>query len=187
MPTEMKRIAFLLLTLLAALVWPSQAAPDSTFRDGDVFEMKLSGPPEEFTREFNLVLTVDQGAVTIPMIGRVPARGLTSSGLASVIETRLKQARIFTIANINITVSNQNQRFIIVGGSVRSPGRQIWVSDLTLTGAISAAGGPSDFASDSMKIIRGGVAERYSRKAIKKNPNLDPRVQPGDIVEQEGE
>lgn len=182
----MKRFTFLILATLAALV-ANSPAPDNTFRDGDILEMKLSGPPEEFTREFNLVLSVDQGAVTIPLIGRIPARGLTSSGLAAVIETRLKQAKIFTIANVNINSTSSKDRTIIVGGSVRVPGKQQYIPDLTLTGAISAAGGPGDFAGDGMKIIRGGVAERHSRKAIKKNPALDPKVQPGDIIELEGD
>jgi len=172
---------------LFATVAPGVCA-DTRFRNGDVFELRLSGPPEEFTREFNIVLTVDEGSVNLPLIGRILAVGKTSTQLASEIENRLKQAKIFTIANVNITANvGVNQRFIIVGGSVRQPGRQQWVADLTLTGAISAAGGPSDFAGDGMKIIRGGVAEKYSRKAIKKNPALDPKIQPNDIVEQEGD
>ncbi len=71
----MKHCIIFLLSLLA-IALPRVHA--ETFRDGDVCAMRLSGPPEEFTREFNLVLTVDQGAVTIPLIGRIPARGLTS-------------------------------------------------------------------------------------------------------------
>ena len=182
----MKRILICLLLFLAIALPPASA--DNLFRNGDVFEMRLSGPPEEFTREFNLVLTVDEGSVNLPLVGRVTAVGMSSTQLASSIERRLKEAKIFTVANVNITVnSSQNQRSIIIGGSVRSPGRQVWIPDLTLTGAISAAGGPGDFAGDGIKIIRGGKAQRYSRKAIKKNPALDPKVEPGDIIEQEGD
>jgi len=182
----MNRIIICLLALLT-IAHPRLRA-ENLFRNGDVFEMKLSGPPEEFTREFNLVLTVDEGSVNLPLIGRVAAAGMSSTQLASSIERRLKEAKIFTIANVNITVNpSANQRTVIVGGSVRAPGRQTWITDLTLTGAISAAGGPSEFASDGMKIIRGGKAQKYSRKAIKKNPSLDPKVEPGDIVEQEGD
>jgi protein involved in polysaccharide export with SLBB domain len=183
----MKRIVFSLLSLLVSIGF-LQAGADRLFRDGDVFEMRLSGPPEEFTREFNLVLTVDEGSVNLPLIGRIPARGLSSSQLATVIETRLKQAKIFTIANVNITVNaSQNQRTIIVGGSVRASGRQPYIDDLTLTGAISAAGGRGDFAGDGIKIIRGGKAQRYSWKALKKDPSSDPKVQPGDIIDVEGD
>ena len=183
----MKTILLCLFSFLA-LALPRVHAGDNTFRNGDVFEMRLSGPPEEFTREFNLVLTVDEGSVNIPLLGRVAAAGMSSTALASSIERRLMEAKIFTKANVNIT-SNQglNQRTMIVGGSVRAPGKQPWIPDLTLTGAISSAGGPTEFAKDTMKIIRQGRATIYSRKAIKKNPSLDPKVEPGDIIEQEGD
>ena len=184
----MKTILLCLLSLLAIAVPGARAERENLLRNGAVFEMRLSGPPEEFTREFNLVLTVDEGAITLPLIGRIPAVGLSSSGLAAIIERRLKEAKIFTIANVNITVNTTvNPQTLIVGGSVRQPGKQPWIPDLTLTGAISSAGGPTEFAKDTMKIIRQGRATIYSRKAIKKNPALDPKVEPGDIVEQEGD
>ena len=181
----MKKIILSLLALLAFAVPRVQA--QNQFRNGDVLEMRLSGPPEEFTREFNIVLTVDEGGVTLPLIGRVAAAGMTSSALAASIERRLKEAKIFTIANVNINSNSGKDRIVIVGGSVRQPGKQPWIPDLTLTGAISGAGGPSDFAKDTMKIIRAGRATTYSRKAIKKSPGTDPKVEPGDIVEQEGD
>jgi len=181
----MKKITLSLLSLLLIALPRLQA--QNTFRNGDVLEMRLSGPPEEFTREFNIVLTVDEGTVNLPLIGRVAAAGMSSSALAASIERRLKEAKIFTIANVNINSNSGKDRIIIVGGSVRSPGKQPWIQDLTLTGAISGAGGPSEFAKDTMKIIRGGKAQSYSRKAIKKNPGTDPRVEPGDIIEQEGD
>ncbi len=180
----------ILLSLLAlfTIAFPRLHAGDTVFRNGDVFEMKLSGPPDEFTKEFNLVLTVDEGSVNLPLLGRVAAAGMSSTALASSIERRLKDAKYFTNPTVNIT-SNQglNQRTMIVGGSVRAPGKQPWIQDLTLTGAISSAGGPTEFAKDTMKIVRGGRATTYSRKAIKKNPAMDPKVEPGDIIEQEGD
>jgi protein involved in polysaccharide export with SLBB domain len=107
--------------------------------------------------------------------------------LATAIERRLKDEKIFTIANVNITQNaNQNQRTIIVGGAVRAPGRQPWFSDLTLTAAITAAG-LSEWATDGIKLTRGNRALRFSRKAIKKDPSLDPKVLPGDVVEVEGD
>ncbi len=181
----MKKILLSILSLLLIALPRLQA--QNTFRNGDVLEMRLSGPPEEFTREFNIVLTVDEGTVNLPLIGRVAAAGMSSSALAASIERRLKEAKIFTVANVNINSNSGHSRIIIVGGSVRSPGKQPWIQDLTLTGAISGAGGPSEFAKDTMKIVRGGKAQSYSRKAIKRNPGTDPRVEPGDIIEQEGD
>ena len=183
----MKTILLSLLALIT-IAFPRLHAETPVFRNGDVFEMRLSGPPEEFTKEFNLVLTVDEGSVTVPLIGRVAAAGMSSTALAASIERSLKAAKIFTIANVNITTNQGlNQRTMIVGGSVRQPGKQPWIADLTLTGAISSAGGPTEFAKDTMKIVRQGRATLYSRKAIKKNPAMDPKVEPGDIIEQEGD
>ena len=183
----MKRRIFFLLTLLA-IALPRALAGDSAFRDGDSFEMRLSGPPEEFTKEFNITLTVDDGKVNLPLIGRISATGMTGTQLATSIEQRLKQAKLFTVANVNIIPNPViNPRTVTVSGAVHTPGKQNWVPDLTLTGAISAAGGPTEFRKDGMRIIRGGKATSYSRKAIKKNPALDPKVEPGDIIEQEGD
>jgi len=182
----MKTFLLSLLSLLATGL-PFLHA-DVRFRNGDVFDMRVSGPPEELTREFTLTLTVDEGAVTLPLIGRVAAVGMSSSQLASTIERRLKEAKIFSNPNVNITVGREGPlRTVIVGGAVRAPGRQTWAQDLTLTGAISAAGGASEFRKDGIRIVRNGKATMYSWKAIRKNPSLDPKVEPGDIVEQEGD
>ena len=116
--------------------------------------MRLSGPPEEFTREFSLVLTVDEGSVIYRCSAACRRRPVEHAARVR-IERRLKEAKIFTIANVNITVNaSQNQRTIIVGGSVNASGRQLWIQGLTLTGAISAAGGRGDFAGDGIKVIR---------------------------------
>ena len=178
----MKRILLCILSALTVALPRIHA--DNLFRNGDVLEMRLSGPPEELIREFNLVLTVDEGSINLPLIGHVTAAGMSGTQLASIIERRLKQERIFTVATVNI--NSNPQRTIIVGGSVRSPGKQTWIPGLTLTGAISAAGGPNDFPEDGIKIIRDGKAMKFSRKAIKKNPALDPKVEPGDMIELEG-
>jgi polysaccharide export outer membrane protein len=159
------------------------------FKDGDTFEMRLSGPPEEFTREFNLVLTVDEGAVNVPIIGRIRAAGLSSTQLATMIERRLKDDKIFTIANVNITVNQSVQQMreakqmVIVGGAVRAPGRQPWLQDLTLMGAISSAGGVNEWVKDAIKITRAGASQKFSYKAIKKGTAPDPKVLPGDVIE----
>jgi protein involved in polysaccharide export with SLBB domain len=79
----MKKILLSILSLLLIALPRLQA--QNTFRNGDVLEMRLSGPPEEFTREFNIVLTVDEGTVNLPLIGRVAAAGMSSSALAASI------------------------------------------------------------------------------------------------------
>lgn len=178
-------LLFIAILFLAA---PGTRA-DDVLRNGDQIEMRLSGPPEEFTREFSLLLTVNEDSVNLPLIGRIRAAGLSSTQLAESIERRLKEGKIFTIANVNInanTNANQVQRTIIIGGAVRAPGRQPWSPDLTLSAAITAAG-LSEWATDGIKLTRGGRSQRFSRKAMKKDPSLDPKIQPNDVIEVEGD
>jgi polysaccharide export outer membrane protein len=162
-------------------------APSAALQNGDIIQMRLSGPPEEYTREFAIEqLSVDDGMVSVPMIGRVKAAGLTPAQLGSAIEKQLIAAKIFTVANVNINTMAQ-QRFIIAGGAVRGPGRQLWSQGLTLTAAISAAQGPAEWAEDTVRLIRNGQVFKYSRKAIKADPKLDPKLLPSDVIEVEGE
>ena len=183
----MKRILCLLVAVIA--IGAPRLHADNRFRNGDIFEMRVSGPPDELTREFSVTLVVDEGSVNLPMIGRIAAAGMSSTQLAISIERRLREAKIFTVANVNITpVRDVNpQRAVIVSGAVKTQGRQAWTQDLTLVGAIAAAGGASEFRKDGIKIIRGGRATSYSWKAIIKNPASDPKVEVGDIIVQEGD
>ena len=177
------RTTLLCLFTTAALV---SVASAETFRDGDVFRLAVGGAPREFTQDFELEYTIDGGMVTIPIIGRMRAQGLSASGLAAAIERRLRDEKIFVNPSV-ILNPVQKQSMIVVGGAVRASGRQQWSEGMTLTQAIASASGPSEWAEDKVKLIRGGRAEVYSRKAIKKNPETDPRVLPGDFVEVQGE
>ena len=177
----MRRILTFLIAAIA-IALPASGAGD-ILREGDTFEMRLSGPPEEFTREFNLVLIVDEGRVKIPFIGSVDAVGLSRMQLAAVIEKRLRDAKVFSVAKVSVGLrADADARFFTVSGGVRSPGKQPWTPGITLTDALAAAGGIV-WSSSPMKITRGGKTQTYSRKAIKKDPSLDPKIEPGDIIE----
>ena len=176
----------LLCFLLAVLGLSTLANAQQRFRDGDTFRMAVGGPPRQFTQDFELEYTIDDGMVTIPIIGRIRAAGLTSSALAGAIEKRLKDDKIFTNPSVVLNPV-QSQKTLVVGGAVRNPGRHPWAAEMTLTQAVAAASGPSEWAQDQVKLIRGGKAEVYSRKALKKDPSGDPRVLPNDYVEVQGD
>ena len=178
------RTLFLTLCLLGITF---TAFGESTLRDGDAFKMVIGGPPRGLTQEFEIEYVVDGGTVAVPMIpGRIRAAGLTSSQLAQVIEKRLRDEKIFTNPSVLITPL-RSERSIVVGGAVRSPGPRLWIAEMTLTQAIAGAAGFSDLAEDKIKLIRGGKAVEYSRKAIRKDPALDPKVLPNDFIVVQGE
>ena len=177
---------YLIYCFAAFLVSIATLRADSPLRDGDTFEMVVGGAPREFTEEFRLQYAVSDGVVTVQYIGRVKAAGLTPSQLSAAIEKRFRDEKIFTNPTVMVNLV-ANQRLIIVGGAVRNPGRQPWSTDMTLSIALASASGPGEYADDKVKIVRAGKAEFFSRKAIKKDQALDPKVLPGDYIEVQGE
>jgi polysaccharide export outer membrane protein len=178
------RSILLLFTLLFGSLAVARA--DAKLGDGDLFRLSVSGAPKEYTAEFELDYTIDDGSITVPNVGRVRAAGLTPTQLAAFIEKRLKEEKIFTNPTVLINVAQVN-RTIVVGGAVRSPGRHPWAANMTLTMAIATAGGPADFAQDKVKLVRDGKAQEYSRKALKKDTAGDPKILPNDYIEMAGE
>jgi protein involved in polysaccharide export with SLBB domain len=163
---------------------PAPASEGATFRAGDTFELRLSGMPADAAAEYTQPYTIGgDGYLTIPLVGPIRAAGLTQTQLERAIERRLVEGEIFRFPTALINVGAQ-ARFVTVGGAVRNPNRFPWSPDLTLLTAISAAGGGGDFAGDKVELIRGGKVAVYSTKKIRKDPSLDPRLMPGDRLEQ---
>jgi len=109
--------------------------------------------------------------------------GLTPAQLASSIENGYKSARIFTNPTITIVMQPQ-ARFVNIGGAVRAPARIPFTEDMTLLTAISAAGGFNDFADQKrVRLLRGSVAKSYDVRQFRRDPGLDPKLQPGDKIE----
>ena len=83
--------------------------------------------------------TVDaQGAVTLPLIGAVTARGLTTVQLGNTVATRLKQG---FIREPNVAVEVETYRPFFVLGEVTFPGQYPYVPNMTAENAIAIAGG----------------------------------------------
>ncbi len=172
-------LVFLLLAAGAPVV-----LGDSVLRPGDPVELRISGVPAEEQAQVNNVYTVDaSGMVNMPYINKVRAEGLTPSQLGGAIEGSYKSARIFTNPTITIVMQPQS-RFVNVGGAVRAPNRVSYTEDMTLLTAINAAGGFNDFADQKrVRLLRGSEARVIDVRQIRKEPGLDPKLQPGDKIE----
>jgi len=176
------RLRILVFVLVA--VCASAALADSVLRAGDPVELRISGVPAEEQTQVNNVYTVDaNGMLNMPYINKVRAERLTPGQLASAIENGYKSARIFTNPTITVVMQPQT-RFVNVGGAVRAPNRVSYTEDMTLLTAINAAGGFNDFADQKrVRLLRGSEATIYDVRKIRKEPGLDPKLQPGDRVE----
>jgi protein involved in polysaccharide export with SLBB domain len=157
---------------------------DSVLRIGDPIDMKISGIPTEEQTQVNNIYTVDaDGMVNMPYINKVRAAGLTPAQLASSIEGGYRSAKIFTNPTITIVMQPQS-RFVNVGGAVRAPNRIPYTEDMTLLASINAAGGFNDFADQKrVRLLRGSQARIYDVRQFRRDPGLDPKLQPGDRVE----
>jgi protein involved in polysaccharide export with SLBB domain len=156
----------------------------ATFRPGDTFELRLSGMPADDAVQFAQAFTIGgDGFLSVPLAGQIRAAGLSQSQLERAIERKLVEEQIFRFPTATINVG-ASARFVTVGGQVRNPNRFPWSPDLTLLSAISAAGGAGDFGGDKVELIRGGKVSVFSTKKLRRDPVQDPRLFPGDRLEQ---
>jgi len=107
--------------------------------------------------------------------------------LASVITERLKQ--FVSLPRVTVTVTAMNSRRAYVMGQVTRQGAVLLGSNLTVLQALSAAGGPAQFANTKKIYIlrtQGGQQQRFAfnyEAVIKgKNPEQNINLKPGDTV-----
>jgi len=171
----------LMMLLLAG--GPRLLAQGAALRNGDAVEIHIAGVPLEDQQQFQGNYAVDEsGMLNLPYIGLIKAGGLAPSQVQTAIQNALVAAQIYTNPTVSVNPP-AGARYLSVGGAVRLPGRVQYTSDLTLMSTINAAGGPSDFAGDIIRLVRHGKVSKFSRKKLGKDPSQDPPVQPGDQIE----
>ena len=93
------------------------------------------------------------GTVTLPLIGDVPAEGLTEAGFAQRLK-ELLEARYVNRATVSIEVREFRSRPITVIGAVKTPGNLAFSGRWTLIEALAAAGGLADAHGDVVYVMR---------------------------------
>lgn len=138
---------------------------------GDKLRIFVYGQPN-----LSRIYTVDHGGmITVPLIGAVKARGLSTFDLEGVVRSRLGAEYV---RNPQVTVDiSQNRPFFILG-EVRNAGQFPYVSGMTIETAIAIGGGYTERASDrSFRITRriNGYVEQIEAPS-------DYVVKPGDTI-----
>ena len=138
---------------------------------GDRLRIFVYGQPN-LSRSY----TVDHaGQVTVPLIGEVNARGLTTAALERTIKSRLGSQYV---KDPQVTVDMLQNRPFFILGEVKTAGQYPYVSGMTVETAVAIAGGYSDRAStQKFRISRriNGLVEVIEAPS-------DYVVQPGDTV-----
>jgi polysaccharide biosynthesis/export protein len=78
------------------------------------------------------------GAITMPLIGTVPARGRTPAGLATEISAKLRNGYI---REPSVAVEVETYRPFFILGEVAAPGQYPYVPNMSVESAVAIAGG----------------------------------------------
>jgi len=149
--------AFFVPLLALALAWtggPVAAqtiAVGATYRLGpkDLLEIKVYEVPE-----LNVEVRVGEtGAVNLPLIGEVPAQGLTEAEFAQRLK-QLLESKYVNRASVSVEVRDFRSRPIVVIGAVKSPGNLAFPGRWTLIEALAAAGGVEEAHGDYVYVMR---------------------------------
>ena len=173
-------IAAIVLVLSASIL----TAQDAVLRVGDSLEVRIGGVPPEEVQQVSGTYTIDgDGFVNLPHIGKIRAAQATQSELQQAIESGYTSRQIYTNPSIALSIPN-TARFVNTGGEVKAPQRVPFTADLTLLGAISASGGFTDFADQGkVRLLREGNVTIVNVKQVRKEPEKDIRLKPGDRIE----
>lgn len=156
---------------------PTPSSP-AQLRPGDSLTIAIQGVPDAST---NTVQIDDQGLISLPFIGTLPAAGASAAELSQRIRETYVAKKIYTTVDVSVSVT---ERYIYVGGEVQRPGRIIWTPDLTVAKAIQSAGGFTLYAKETaVSVIREKNAYPIDVKLAQKNPAQDPLLMPGDSLQ----
>jgi len=115
------------------------------------------------------------GNVSLPLIGSVPARGITTQQLSQRIAERLKQGYV---REPHVTVEVESYRPFFILGEVTTPGQYPYVADMTVEKAIAIAGGFAPRAYKStVELTRSAPGDQ-----AKSEVPLTYPLRPGDTV-----
>lgn len=138
---------------------------------GDKLRIFVYGQPN-----LSRIYTVDHaGMITVPLIGAVKARGLTTFDLEGTIKSRLGAKYV---RDPQVTVDMQQNRPFFILGEVRNAGQYPYVSGMTVETAVAIAGGYTERASN--RVFR--ITRRINGLVEQVEAPSDYVVKAGDTV-----
>jgi polysaccharide biosynthesis/export protein len=166
------------LLWLAACMAPPELAPATPIPagqipldSGDQLRIVVLGQ-DDLTGTY----TVDEGgSISMPLIGRVTARGRTTASLEAAIAAALREG---FLRSPDVTVRVEAFRPIFVLGEVTNPGQYAYTVGLTVQQAIATAGGFTPRGSQTTF----DVVRRSGRSVTPLRLGLLDWVAPGDTI-----
>lgn len=152
----------------------------------DLISIRVFGV-EELGGEFQ----VDhEGAVKLPLVGTINAKGYTSLEFAEILEDRFGEAYLQD-PDVTVSIEESLGRQVTIEGSVQKPGVYDVDGTITLLQAVALGGGTSDDANPGRVIVFRQVqgermAAGFNLTQIRRGEAEDPQIYGNDIVVVDG-
>jgi len=147
----------LILFLLAALqAAPAPAAPTTpdprlyTVGPNDVLLVTVYNQPQ-LSGKFNVEA---DGTVSVPLLGRVAAGGLSVRAIEDKVRERLLAAGYLNDPKVTVVVDQYRSQQIFVMGEVKQPGSLQFTGSMTLIEALARAGSTTERAGMEVMVVR---------------------------------
>jgi polysaccharide biosynthesis/export protein len=157
------------------------AVADYRLTVGDKLRVEVYGDPQ---LSQSLQVRPD-GKITIPLVGDIPAAGLTPTELGDSITESLRE--YVTEPVVTVIVSETVPPVVYVMGEVQSPGTLSMTGPLTVLQALAMAGGFREFANTrNVQVLRGGERGleilRFNYRDAVRGQNRPLYLRPGDTI-----
>lgn len=175
--TRILRHPYLAVVLLFLLFAPAGMCEDYTIGSGDTLNINVYGH-EDLTKT---VQVNDAGNISFPLIGEIPARGLSVTRLSQTVSERLAAGYIIN-PQVTVVVMDYRSRKASILGKVKDPALYELKGRTTLLELISTAGGlaadAGQYAYVTRKVSDRGKPDEHRQEVIK--INLQKLVEEGD-------
>jgi protein involved in polysaccharide export with SLBB domain len=148
-----------------------RAASDYRLGPNDRMRIIVYGQPN-LTGEFVLD---GNGNLAFPLIGNVPASGMTPAELQRAISAKLDPDYLH---NPSVSVEVASRRPFYVVGEVQKPGSYPYVTDMNVLNAVATAGGQTYRANMGRFYIK----RQVDGQVVRVSATQESRLQPGDTV-----
>lgn len=127
-----------------------------------------------------------EGNVSLPMIGSIPAAGITAKQLEQDITRRFAAAGLKN-PMVSVNIVEYASHLVTVEGTVENPGVYAFQPGARLSSAIALAAGPTRNAKISQVAVfretsEGIMVAKFDYGQIRQGTMLDPVLEPGDRV-----
>ncbi|MCU1311777.1 MAG: polysaccharide export protein [Candidatus Angelobacter sp.] len=158
-------------------------SPDLLIGSGDLLEVSVLGAPD-FVKQIRVN---SSGEISLPLIGAVKVAGLSTSGAEKFVAKKLVDGGYFSDPQVSIFQKEYATQGISILGEVMKPGIYPLLGRRSVFDAISAAGGTTPRAGNTVSITHRNAPDKPETIPLSYAPGdsragVNAEVAPGDTV-----